>query len=249
MDYKDFIAAVSGLSSMGERKVANLYQQGGMVKMMDKVILPFIVFPTGQDTRGWRIHDDFMAFMAEFGQFISEKSDTVYVILAEIAMQRLSHGAVLHEPTLILEALPPKYRKYSVVDDQRGLMTQACWDFYQKNAVMMLGNLRLHDHAAKICLGIITHCDEYGNGIDYNWGLNMKTSLKDAKNFCIDNLCKYCTIETIDQINADNWQHFLPFLQDAWNLINWDQFYQNVGASGIFRVRRRQKIKKIIFGI
>ena len=216
--------------------------------MMDEVILPFIVFPTGQETRGWRIHDEYMAFMAEFGKFINEKSESAYNILAEIGMQRISCGAVLHEPTPVDEALPLEYRHYSAAEDQSGLMTQACWDFYKENAVLMLKNLNLHDHAAKICLGIITHCDEHGNGIDYSWGMNMKTSLKDAKNFCMDNLCKYCTVETIDQINADNWQHFLPFLQDAWNLINWDQFYQNVGAYGIFRTRKRNKIKKIIFG-
>ena len=38
-------------------------------EVVNKVILPIIVQPTGQDIRGWRIGDDYMSLMAEFGEY------------------------------------------------------------------------------------------------------------------------------------------------------------------------------------
>ena len=40
-------------------------------EVVNKVILPIIVQPTGQDIRGWRIGDDYMSLMAEFGENIA----------------------------------------------------------------------------------------------------------------------------------------------------------------------------------
>ena len=62
-------------------------------EVVNKVILPIIVQPTGQDIRGWRIGDDYMSLMAEFGEYCWQQDAFTGEILLEIALQRISCGA------------------------------------------------------------------------------------------------------------------------------------------------------------
>ena len=59
-------------------------------EVVNKVILPIIVQPTGQDIRGWRIGDDYMSLMAEFGEYCWQQDAFTGEILLEIALQRIS---------------------------------------------------------------------------------------------------------------------------------------------------------------
>jgi len=247
MQEKNFLAAVAVTSRKAEEEVTATYNNGGMKKLMDEVILPIIVRPTGQDIRGWRIGDDFMSLMEKYGEYIAGVSGECYDILAEIAMQRLSHGAVLHEPTPVVEALPPEYRKYSVAGDQPGLMSEACWEFYRANAKLMLERPKLHDHAAKIARGIVIHSDDDGNEVgDYMWG-HCGIPLKEARQFCME-LLDDMVDETFEHITADNWLRFTSFLKKHQEKINWKSFFKMLGITGLFQGKERRAVRGAILG-
>lgn len=73
--------------------------------VVDNVILPMMAYPANQRNR---IGNAFMKFMAEFTQDVCRKDEHLGEIMLEIAMQRISDGAVLHpdDPTPTFEALP-----------------------------------------------------------------------------------------------------------------------------------------------
>ncbi len=245
-----FLVAIATTSRKDENEITAIYNNGGMVKLMDEVILPIIVRPTGQDIRGWYIGDDFMALMAMFGEFISQESGECYDILAEIAMQRLSCGAVLHEPISVVDTLPVKYRQYSTYYDQRGLMTQDCWDFYEANAKLMWQRAQLRDHAERICRGIITQSDENGRAIgDYMWGSECKTSLKKAREFCCDLFDRMELYEIL--ATPEQWPHNKIWLSNFIEPYHcWDDFFSRVCTQkGFFRrLKEKREIKKAICG-
>ena len=93
MERKDFIRDVAELCRVNESEIASLSQR----KLVDNYILPKAVEPTGQDTRGWRISPQFMQFMAGWGQYCVREDRLTGEILMEIAMQRLSCGAIVRE--------------------------------------------------------------------------------------------------------------------------------------------------------
>jgi len=240
------LAAVAAEACKSEEKITAIYNAGGMKQLMDEVILPIIVRPTGQGTRGWYIGDDFMSLMAKHGNFIAEVSGECYDILAEIAMQRLSCGAVLHEGTSIFDNLPLEYHKYSVASDRPWRMSGACWEFYSANAKLMLAQPRLHDHAAKIARGIITHSDEDGNVVGgYKWGSLCELNLANARRFCLA-LLDDMVDETFEHITADNWLLFIPFLKKHQEKINWKRFFKMLDITGLFQGKERRAIKKAI---
>jgi len=58
-----FLARVAELTNMNVNELAAMpYRQ-----VINSVVLPQILYPTGQDTRGWRIGENYMNLMAEFG--------------------------------------------------------------------------------------------------------------------------------------------------------------------------------------
>lgn len=79
--------------------------------VVDNVILPMMAYPANRRNR---IGNAFMKFMAEFTQDVCRKDEHLGNIMLEIAMQRISDGAVLHpdDPTPTFEALPQAYRTY-----------------------------------------------------------------------------------------------------------------------------------------
>ena len=66
--------------------------------VVDNIILPMMAYPANQRNR---IGNAFMKFMAEFTQDVCRKDEHLGEIMLEIAMQRISDGAVLH-PVLLL---------------------------------------------------------------------------------------------------------------------------------------------------
>ena len=124
-----FLARVAELTNMNVNELAAMpYRQ-----VINSVVLPQILYPTGQDTRGWRIGENYMNLMAEFGTKCWLRDHFTGEIMLEIALQRLSKGAVLHEAHSF-KVLPQAYWKYSAMGDQPGLMTDTCWKFLQAQA-------------------------------------------------------------------------------------------------------------------
>ena len=157
----NFLNKVAAMSGKNVNELVGMSQN----EVVNKVILPIIVQPTGQDIRGWRIGDDYMSLMAEFGEYCWQQDAFTGEILLEIALQRISCGAVLHEASSY-KILPEAYRKYSAMCDQPGLMSDACFNFLQKQIVTCLKAKLTREHAKKIIFGLIDHLDEQGNELN-----------------------------------------------------------------------------------
>lgn len=143
----NFLNKVAAMSGKNVNELVGMSQN----EVVNKVILPIIVQPTGQDIRGWRIGDDYMSLMAEFGEYCWQQDAFTGEILLEIALQRISCGAVLHEASSY-KILPEAYRKYSAMCDQPGLMSDACFNFLQKQIVTCLKAKLTREHAKKSSL-------------------------------------------------------------------------------------------------
>lgn len=101
---RKFLEAVAALCRVDVRELLNKSFQ----ELVNDYILPRGVEPSGQDTRGWRISPQFMHFMADWGSYCAVKGTGE--LLMEIAMQRLSKGAIvrtLHGEKAFHEAQKP----------------------------------------------------------------------------------------------------------------------------------------------
>ena len=118
--------------------------------VVDNVILPMMAYPANQRNR---IGNAFMKFMAEFTQDVCRKDEHLGEIMLEIAMQRISDGAVLHpdDPTPTFEALPQAYRTYGsqngYLGGEPGLMGKECEDFIVNALPVCLEHAKTRSHA------------------------------------------------------------------------------------------------------
>ena len=146
------------------REIEKTTGKSGLEKMswktiVDEVILPMMAGPKG--TR-WCINDRFMNFLAEFSYDVSLKDEYTATQMLEIALQRLSCGAVLHEPTPWPEPLNKEYHAYSSYYDEPHILTEGCYNFILKAMETCLKNKTTHFHALKILFGIIEHVTPNG---------------------------------------------------------------------------------------
>lgn len=88
---KNYLADVANLCRVDEDKLMGVLPE----KLVNDFILPLGVEPTGQDTRGWRISPQFMAFMTDWGQYAVAQDRETGELLMEIALQRLSKGTIV----------------------------------------------------------------------------------------------------------------------------------------------------------
>ncbi len=88
---KNYLADVANLCRVDESKLMGAAQR----ELVLDFILPLGVEPTGQDTRGWRISPQFMQFMTDWGQYCVSEDRATGELLMEIALQRLSKGAII----------------------------------------------------------------------------------------------------------------------------------------------------------
>ena len=244
------------ISEYSDKKVPELAKMS-QKELVDDVILPLWVGPTGQRSRGWRIPDSFMAFMAIYGNYCYEKDRITGAVLYEIAMQRISCGAVMHEhrKVVIDEFLPNRYLQYSVGCDQKGLMSPACWSFLRDQMKNLLLYPETKEHATAILLGVLDHIDRNGNllnGFSLNyerdgvpeprdlWAWAVKTALP-------RNLWPWNTEYLVDEISLppevvakhfsrpDYWRHYLWYWAKCWpNMSSEDKkrFFRAIGVSG-----------------
>ena len=218
-------------------------------EIVNKVVLPRIVRPTGQDIRGWRIGDDFMNLMANFAPSFCQADSFTGNILLEIAMQRLSCGAVLHDPTPVRDALPEDYRQYSAACDQPGLMSEACWNFIRKQAAYCLSNPQTRDHMAKILFGLHDYLDPEGQELyGYMLGsIGSHISGKEVFAFATETITNNMTFQ-------EQYEHFaIPgrfnsnkaFFRSNWDKLDLDDLAGRLEITGFFKKR---KVRKAVFG-
>ncbi len=235
---KQTIEKLSGISVTGM----------SAAEIVNKVVLPRIVQPTGQYIRGWRIGDSFMNLMADFAPDFCQADSFTGNILLEIAMQRLSCGAVLHDPTPVNDALPAGYKQYSAAYDQPGLMNEACWNFIRKQAAYCLSNPQTRDHMAKILFGLHDYLDAEGKELHgYMLGsIGSHISGKEVFAFATETITNNMTFQ-------EQYEHFaIPgrfksnkeFFRSNWSKINADDLAKRLEITGFFK---KSKVKKAVF--
>ena len=136
-----------------------------LVDIVDEIILPRIALIGGAQNRNPRISDTFMNFMADYGHFIHfNVTDKWKTVLFEIALQRLSKGALLHTPVNLIEILPEEYKMYTAAYDEPGIFNKACWNFLSTNIPILFNNIGgvVQGHAHKIVFGIMQYISEDG---------------------------------------------------------------------------------------
>lgn len=216
-------------------------------EIVDQVVLPKILQPTGQDIRGWRIGDTYMNLIADFGQEFYRNDYFAGELLLEIAMQRISCGAVLHESTPI--TLPAGYEKYSVACDQYGLMSEGCWNFIKMQTDLCLQLPTTNNHMKKIIFGLVDHLTPEGEKLGgYMLGsIDYKLDGKIVYKFAMETLKKFVPFEELYQhwATPESYSKQAAFFKENWNLIDKKDFFKRIGKTGFFEKR---KIKKEILG-
>lgn len=159
-DVFSYLENVTGVQNLSEKD---------WEEVVDEVILPKLA---GTPNHRYRIGSPFMAFMAKFSDVCWHKNYQLGLVLNEIALQRISNGAVLHkdDPTPTFEALPAKYHPYAsangCVGCEPGLMGKdeedfliyalrdcvSLRDFVSLRDCVSLGKLKAHVLA--ICFGL-----------------------------------------------------------------------------------------------
>jgi len=212
-NYLESVAIICGVNS---EEITGLSQR----RLVEDLILPRALKESGQDTRGWRISPQFMQFMAYWGQKCVNIDRESGELLMEIALQRLSCGAVIFkEKYNILQALPEEYRKYSVCYDQPGLMDESCMTFLYRNLYFCMKNLHnatWRYHAELICKGLLQNiaCNgELLNG--YLWGQNRKLSYAplDAYNLAESVAKEVWGIQKVAAILLPSWRDHKDFFR------------------------------------
>lgn len=232
-----FLAKVAELTDMNVTELAAMPYR----TVINTVVLPKILYPTGQDIRGWRIGDTYMDLMAEFGRQCWLRDNYTGEIMLEIALQRISCGAVLHE-TYSFKVLPEAYWKYSAMGDQPGLMSDTCWKFLQAQANICYQAKLTKEHITKIVFGLLDHLDEEGNELK---GYMLKydhfhTASKEVYQWAWQFAVSHFSFEEMYDHFAtpEKWERFIDFFKLNRDSIQKSDFCQRIGVSGFWNKRK-----------
>lgn len=162
-----FIKSIAAIChvQVEELKINGLYEFEAQERLVDDFILPKALGVGGSEKRFPHISDEFMSFMAEFGQECITRDRRTGEVLMELAMQRISCGAIATEEYDFIGSLPPEYQRYTAVYDEAALMSQACWDFIERNiqfCVEGLENKTWRKHAISILWSLVENINENG---------------------------------------------------------------------------------------
>lgn len=237
--------------------VKNLSQKP-WAEVVNKVILPKLA---GRAENRIRIYPEFMKFLALYAKEAYVKNPYLGEIMLEIAMQRISNGAVLHEDdkTPTFEALPRTYREYAsqnyCLGGEPGLMGEAEYAFIMQALPVCLQHDNTHAHALAIAFGILKHLTPEGKvADDYTFGTatfkpDGKALYEAALSWVMNNASRRELFRHFAQ--PEQWpKHKAWFKQEIkCGNLTWKNFFKAIEApkSGFFkRWRTRARIKKEI---
>lgn len=215
--------------------------------IIDNVILPKMA---GLVQNRWAISDIFMHFVANNAYDIYLIDKQKASILYEIALQRLSCGAVLHESTTWLETLPKKYWDYSSKWDETHVMTSGCYNFILKAMEMCLKDEETKDHAQKILFGLLKHISPNGEVSHCYYHLADFKPKATELYFHAERLVEeYVSFEELYRNYAQpaQWQKHKLWFSQHYEKLDWKKFFVDTAClSGNFiqRIKQRQSIKK-----
>lgn len=201
------------------------YEIPAQCRIVKDFILQKVLF-VGGEMRRQRISDEFMLFMAEWGQECIARDAETGTILMEIALQRISKGAAPHADYDLLNALPLDYQWYCAVNDEPGEMTAACWEFLRKNLSYCLEDLQNETwqrHAELITLGLLCVLNEDGSTNDgYRWNEQaIGTSAKDAYDVLLNIASIMLSFYEIVPTLAPTWRKKRRYFKMAETVVDW----------------------------
>ncbi|MBP5353389.1 MAG: hypothetical protein J6Y91_06500 [Alphaproteobacteria bacterium] len=208
----------------------NMSQQ----ELVDKIILPHLAGIARDNIRYNRITGTYMQFLADWGQTCIELDRTSGELLMEMALQRLSKGAVIHSGVHLINILPDEYKKYTAAYDEPGLVGPECWNFIKANLVFCIQNLRTESyrcHAEAILWGLLDHLNPDGSTNDgYMWNRPDYVGASEAEAYHWAEVAaiKCFGVDAIAQHFAPKWQQHKDFLRRYDDGINWDNFFKKV---------------------
>lgn len=144
-------------------RVEKLTKNSLIYNMMWADVVNKVILPQMAGRERYAIGDSFMQLLADYPYDIMRMDAKIAKNLLEIAMQRISCGAVLHEPTSWPEPLDKEYFVYSSRWDEPNLMTESCYSFIMKASETCLKDEQLKGHMVKILFGILKHISPQGD--------------------------------------------------------------------------------------
>ena len=204
-----------------------------------------VMLPTmaGFQQNRWRIGDTFMKFMARHVKEVVMEDFQVGMNLLEIAMQRLSNGAVLHEAISWPEPLDKEYWEYSSRWDEPGLMSEGCYQFIVSGLPVCLRHNETREHALKILFGLIEHLDAEGRISNYLLPDKFKNEAVFLYGFAqnqVENNASFAEVFNHYAKPGEWKKHKVWFATHAVK-VNWKDFYTRVGITGFFHKRKVKK--------
>lgn len=215
------------MNVVNKEEAQSLYDKS-MALLVDSFILPEVVKKA--ENRGGHLSDTFMKLMAKHGQEFVQDAPYTGNVLMEIALQRLSRGAVKHEDVSHLANLPMEYEDYSVDKDQYALMSKACWEFITKQLRFCLTSLKQEycEHAKIILWDLLKNLNSDGTtNNSYMWMENLcGISSTEALNWVIEEvITTYGTDEVVKFYTQPNWREHKDFFADYFWFIDRDLFF------------------------
>ncbi len=223
-----------------------------------EVLLPVLA---GRPHPRTGIYPEYMSFMAEWGEKCMEEDPTVGSVLYEIAMQRISDGAVLHQDDSIptATALPNAYRDYgSCVEyfgGKPGPMDEECYNFLVKQLENCWNIPNYKYHAKVISFGIVRYLNPDGTPLeDYVFGsVDFEPDGSRLYQLAYDLIMKYADDEDIfgRWAQKGQWQRHIHYFARKWRdgELDFKRFLEFIGVNkeGFWERRRQRRYIKRLF--
>lgn len=170
-----FVTAIAEIChvQVSDLNINGHYEFEAQKRLVNDYLLPKCLGVGGSEKRFPHISDEFMSFMAEFGHECIVRDKETGELLMELAMQRISCGAIAVNDYDFIGSLPLEYQRYTAAYDEPALMSQACWDFIEKNIQFCIEGLTKEtwrQHAENILWSLLQNIGEDGSLLnDYVW--------------------------------------------------------------------------------
>lgn len=214
-------------------KVAEMAKTKSWREIIERYILPEVLKKSGS-ARGYKISDEYMEVVAEYTQIIRQKDVKMAELLLELAMQRISCGAVPHRYVGVAVSVPLKYVYYSAFDDKPAPMSNACFDFLVRGFpyAVVSNSEKLKRHASAILFGLIFNLDyqtgEPKNGLDLSC---INTTSLEVRDWAWQTALDLIPFEEFwKKLVADGWIKYRHFFVENWYKINIAEFHRTLVA-------------------
>ena len=212
--------------------------------IVDTVILQQLTGPCDS------INDRFINFLADNMGLLYQQDRASASVLAEIALQRLSRGAVPHHGTIYwLDALPQKYWHYSSKWAEPHVMTEGCFNFLLRGIGFCMSDPATRQHAKNILFGVMGGISANGRVFYYQYeelGRSKRITLHFTAQQIIEACCSYEEIYA-EYAFPELWEEHRRWFAKHYEQINWPQFFSDTQCDGkniFLRPFRRRRIKE-----